>query len=801
MMALESSEVEALCAKIDLKRDGQQKAVAAALRKLLVEGRRGIVLADEVGFGKTYEALAIMALLAERAREARKSFDRVLILCKSSLLDKWQEELAHGFPKYLTDENWPARHPLRKLMAKKTRINQRASGEDLLGIRDGGKLQTPTGIYVVNEQVLSKKSMTAQPRFRRLYTADWDLIIVDEAHHYACKNIPAQIFAPDECLENYDQGISGGRFGKILALTATPFELKAQEMVQLLALVRAEPSERELVRKGLELYENGLDQFFKLRGRSPADGLRKEAVARLHKLRESCALGTGDGGCGLQELMRRYIVRNMKSENERRYSLVNKTSEGYALHPFDKMRDIQQEIKKQPLLPFEGADALFYFELRELIQETIDKARDGDERRTFVTTDLRQGLSSYPQIEQSALLDKRLESAMRLKKLLRAWTGRRKQRLHPKVRALADVVAHLAESEIARVRSDPSKWFAKVLVFNKLISGTAPHLVDVLTRRIQPIFRAFLEECLASCGAGAREEYARRVRKMLESAMSTMKRSMSERFGDACKVPHEFTSDNFANRRGHHLVDVYRNTILRRTEQELFLLRCLLKGGTEDAAIQQWVEHEVAHPFERWIVEIVEKYLVPQTDEAESIESMEWAERDCIFALQEQSSVRIIGRFDGKNAHDREAHRRNFNNRFNPFVLLVSRVGEEGIDLQKECKYIIHYDLEWNPAKMEQREGRVDRDGWNREKEHEYIDVRFMLLKGTYEERIFHTVMKRDQWFQILIGSKRKELGRPDTDEDAEAAHDLEEGDVVVEDWSGTLTNEEKQAVMIDLRP
>ena len=60
---------------------------------------------------------------------------------------------------------------------------------------------------------------------------------------------------------------------------------------------------------------------------------------------------------------------------------------------------------------------------------------------------------------------------------------------------------------------------------------------------------------------------------------------------------------------------------------------------------------------------------------------------------------------------------------------------------------------------MEQREGRVDRVGWGRADEG-HIDVRFMLLKGTYEERIFHAVMQRDQWFQVLIGPKRKELGQ-----------------------------------------
>ena len=151
----------------------------------------------------------------------------------------------------------------------------------------------------------------------------------------------------------------------------------------------------------------------------------------------------------------------------------------------------------------------------------------------------------------------------------------------------------------------------------------------------------------------------------------------------------------------------------------------------------------------------------------EEYERLEIAEQEAVFLLEDSRSVDLVGRYDGSNSRDREAHRRNFNDFYNPFVLLVSRVGEEGIDLQKQCRYVVHYDLEWNQAKMEQREGRVDRVGWMErdqsgkveEEERKFIDVRFMLLKGTYEERIFHTVMLRDQWFQILIGSKRRELG------------------------------------------
>ena len=43
-------------------------------------------------------------------------------------------------------------------------------------------------------------------------------------------------------------------------------------------------------------------------------------------------------------------------------------------------------------------------------------------------------------------------------------------------------------------------------------------------------------------------------------------------------------------------------------------------------------------------------------------------------------------------------------------LLLSSEVGSEGLDFQF-CHIIINYDLPWNPMRVEQRIGRVDRLG------------------------------------------------------------------------------------------
>jgi superfamily II DNA/RNA helicase len=44
-------------------------------------------------------------------------------------------------------------------------------------------------------------------------------------------------------------------------------------------------------------------------------------------------------------------------------------------------------------------------------------------------------------------------------------------------------------------------------------------------------------------------------------------------------------------------------------------------------------------------------------------------------------------------------------------ILLATDAVSEGIDLQNYCSRLIHYEIPWNPNRLEQRNGRVDRHG------------------------------------------------------------------------------------------
>lgn len=798
-----SDRVAALVSGLSLGEghEDQERVVAAALRRLLVQGRRGVVLADEVGFGKTYEALAILSHLCADARLRGKQFGHALVLCKPALVRKWEEETSEtradrGFPRYL-----PAAHPARRLFSEVRCIDSRATADELRrsGLRGrnvDGRQQAPPGLYIVNERNLQEEKRGASRLLAQIWRTKWDVVIVDEAHHYARGNKPMRLFAPDEDLTNYEQPSLD--FDKILALTATPFELTPSELVSLLALIRADQADLRTVGAGLTNFVKVLDRFFELRERPHTDSLRQQHVAALQRLRDEDCLNEGRKDRGLQSLLRRFLIRNTKRQNERRYFLVERGPDGLRNREFRKLDESLQAVTRaSPLIPFLGEHALFYLELRDVIQEVTERARDRAETRTFIPTDLRQGLSSYRQIEESALLHRDFDGARRLRSLVERWNASGK--LHPKVAAVAEMVGAITAAEIQKIREVPDRWLSKVLIFNKLIGGTAPQLTDVLTNVLRRPFDEILDELLGRARM-TREGIARRARHAVDRQLDVAERELKA--DPLCaawsRVPDEFEHDDFVRHRGQSMLRVFREPLRRRAVQPLSLIDLARSApAMSEDGVEGWIRREITGPAVTAVRAVMDRYRgsTPDDDDQEGTVRgrVEW---DLVAVLEESKSVGLVGRFDGEKAGDRETHRRNFNRRHNPFVLLVGQVGEEGIDLQEQCRYVVHYDLEWNPARMEQREGRVDRLGWGRASEG-YIDVRFMLLKGTYEERIFHTVMQRDQWFQILIGSKRRELGELPENGDAEVEQDaIEEAPA-----AGVLTELEKSRVMLDLQP
>jgi ATP-dependent helicase HepA len=87
-------------------------------------------------------------------------------------------------------------------------------------------------------------------------------------------------------------------------------------------------------------------------------------------------------------------------------------------------------------------------------------------------------------------------------------------------------------------------------------------------------------------------------------------------------------------------------------------------------------------------------------------------------------------------------------------VLLSSEVGCEGLDYEF-CDSLVNYDIPWNPMRIEQRIGRIDRFGQRSDKVHIFN----FITPGTVAERVFFRCFERLGVFRDTVGDLEEVLG------------------------------------------
>jgi len=92
-------------------------------------------------------------------------------------------------------------------------------------------------------------------------------------------------------------------------------------------------------------------------------------------------------------------------------------------------------------------------------------------------------------------------------------------------------------------------------------------------------------------------------------------------------------------------------------------------------------------------------------------------------------------------------------------ILLSTEIGGEGRNFQF-CSTLINYDLPWNPMKIEQRIGRLDRIG----QKSNNIYIYNFFMEGTIETDIIFTLNKRINLFKQSIGDLEPILGKIEDD-------------------------------------
>jgi len=182
--------------------------------RLLISVARGILIADEVGLGKTIEA----GLLWTELR-TRYDFRRLLVLCPAVLREKWQRELKNRFG--VDAEILDARGTLKRLrQAANEETPSFAVIASLQGLRPKKRWRESTDGAAASELarfLLDREQ--ADPLI--------DMCVVDEAHHLRNRETTtSQLARLARTVSDY-----------IVLLTATPIHLRSNDLHELLRLV------------------------------------------------------------------------------------------------------------------------------------------------------------------------------------------------------------------------------------------------------------------------------------------------------------------------------------------------------------------------------------------------------------------------------------------------------------------------------------------------------------------------------------------------------------------------------------
>lgn len=182
-------------ASVDLN-PHQIEAALFALRNPLQEG---VLLADEVGLGKTIEAaLVVCQYWAERRR-------RLLVICPASLRKQWAQELQDKFAVPTT-------------VVDAVSLRKQSAGDILATLQR----QVGKAVVIMSYQFAAKLEA-------ELRAVHWDVVVIDEAHKLRNAHRPSNRIG--QALKRALQG------RKKLLLTATPLQNSLMELYGLSTLI------------------------------------------------------------------------------------------------------------------------------------------------------------------------------------------------------------------------------------------------------------------------------------------------------------------------------------------------------------------------------------------------------------------------------------------------------------------------------------------------------------------------------------------------------------------------------------
>ena len=219
----------------------------AIARRIVDDYPKSHLLADEVGLGKTIEiGLALRELLLSGRAET------ALVLVPASVMIQWQEELAE---KLLLE------------VPRLDRANRALVGLDGSAVPVGGNVWQSSKLLLASSHLARRRDQQED----LLEAPGWDVVVVDEAHH--ARRAPAgnPNAQPNRLLGLLRAMRDRGKWRMLLAASATPMQMHALDLFDLLDLMGLPPQWRRL--EDMEGYFAALAEGF--------DGRNWELLRRM----------------------------------------------------------------------------------------------------------------------------------------------------------------------------------------------------------------------------------------------------------------------------------------------------------------------------------------------------------------------------------------------------------------------------------------------------------------------------------------------------------------------------------------
>ncbi len=601
-----------------------------------------MLIADEVGLGKTIEAGILIrhAWMSELAK-------RILIMVPKAIMKQWQAELYEKFnlvvPIYTGQSFvWPEHHFRQGPLDKKVPRDK----------------WTDEPMVLVSSHLMRRKERQGE----LLEAEDWDLIVLDEAHHARRRGAgTAQERGPNRLLALM-QGIRD-KAKSLILMTATPMQVHPVELWDLLNILGLPSSWTEAA----------FDDYFATLASNPD----KDGLARLANLYRATEAEFGP----IDEGQIEQVTSTLALSKIDRTKILNALREKTTTIPLKKLSTKQRK----------GALAIL---------------QAGSPVRFLMSRHTRGLLREYA---SRGMLDSPIAE-----------------------REISDIAVQMtsSEKELYGAVEEHIRSTYQAATANK--RNAVGFVMTVYRRRVASSFHA--------------------LRKTLESKLARL--DSHEDIGlDDLRLEEDVSQDEFVDEvtSADEAADMEAEALqFEERESIQALLKAIAKLGTDSKALRLVKElesvakdgYEGAIIFTQYAatMEYLKEFLGDRIDLPMGCYSGDGGQRrgpaSIWTSCTKEETKRLLRTGEIK-------------------LLVCTEAAGEGLNLQS-CGVLVNFDLPWNPMKVEQRIGRIDRIG----QKHPVVKVINLGYADTVEVDVYFALSKRIDLFRGVVGKLQPILSR-----------------------------------------